>query len=47
MQILDQTTTVQHLPFGPLIDSLEQMFIEGCEVPLRHNHKIAWRLWKE
>ena len=41
MQILDQTTTVQHLPFGPLIDSLEQMFIEGCEVPLRHNHKIA------
>lgn len=41
MQILDQTTTVQHLPFGPLIDSLEKMFIEGCEVPLRHNHKIA------
>ncbi|MBB6577904.1 ornithine cyclodeaminase [Comamonas odontotermitis] len=41
MQILDQITTVQHLPFGPLIDSLEQMFIEGCEVPLRHNHKIA------
>ena len=41
MQILNQTHTEQYLPFPALIDSLEQMFIEGCEVPLRHNHKIA------
>ncbi|MDR2331666.1 MAG: ornithine cyclodeaminase family protein [Comamonas sp.] len=41
MQILDSNHTTQHLPMAALIDSLEQMFIAGCEVPLRHNHKIA------
>lgn len=41
MQILDPTHTTQHLPMAALIDCLEQMFIEGCEVPLRHNHQIA------
>ncbi|MEJ5149670.1 ornithine cyclodeaminase family protein [Comamonas sp. MYb396] len=41
MQILDSTHTTQHLPMAALIDCLEQMFIAGCEVPLRHNHQIA------
>lgn len=41
MQILDSNHTTQHLPMAALIDSLEQMFIAGCEVPLRHNHKIG------
>ncbi|MFA9287605.1 MAG: ornithine cyclodeaminase family protein [Comamonas sp.] len=41
MQILDFSHTTQHLPMAALIDSLEQMFIAGCEVPLRHNHAIA------
>ena len=40
MQIIDQTSTAQHLPFDQLIHSIEQMFIGGCEVPLRHNHAI-------
>lgn len=41
MQILDQATTATHLPFPALIDCIEQMFVQGCEVPLRHNHAIA------
>lgn len=41
MQILDSAHTTQQLPMAALIDCLEQMFIDGCEVPLRHNHKIA------
>ena len=40
MQNLDQTQTAHHLPFAALIDSIEQMFVQGCEVPLRHNHAI-------
>lgn len=40
MQILDQAQTTLHLPMAALIDGLEQMFIEGCEVPLRHNHAV-------
>ena len=40
MQIIDQASTAQHLPFDQLIHSIEQMFIGGCEVPLRHNHAI-------
>ena len=40
MQIIDQALTAQYLPFDALINSLEQMFIGGCEVPLRHNHAI-------
>ena len=33
-----QTTTA--LPADKLIKVIEQFFIEGCEVPLRHNHAI-------
>ena len=40
MQIIDQAQTANHLPFAQLINSLEQMFIAGCDVPLRHNHAI-------
>ncbi|MEG0921136.1 MAG: ornithine cyclodeaminase family protein [Comamonas sp.] len=40
MQIIDQASTAQHLPFDQLINCIEQMFIGGCEVPLRHNHAI-------
>jgi ornithine cyclodeaminase/alanine dehydrogenase-like protein (mu-crystallin family) len=41
MQILDQAQTASHLPFQALIDCIGQMFVQGCEVPLRHNHAIT------
>ncbi|BEU28488.1 ornithine cyclodeaminase family protein [Paraburkholderia sp. 22B1P] len=41
MKILDSTTTRDALAFPELIAALRAMFIEGCQVPLRHNHKIA------
>lgn len=41
MKILDSVTTRDALPFADLIDALRAMFVEGCHVPLRHNHKIA------
>ncbi|ETD67531.1 ornithine cyclodeaminase [Pelistega indica] len=40
MQIFDAQQTEQALPFVDLINALEKMFIEGCEAPLRHTHKI-------
>lgn len=40
MQIIDQAHTAQRLPFDKLIMALEAMFVEGCCVPLRHNHAI-------
>jgi ornithine cyclodeaminase len=40
MQILDESTTIERLPFKALLDALERMFIEGCTVPLRHSHVI-------
>lgn len=40
MQIVDQGDTIARLPVLRLIEALEQMFIEGCEVPLRHTHTI-------
>ncbi|WP_414449978.1 ornithine cyclodeaminase family protein [Burkholderia sp. 22PA0099] len=41
MKILDSTATRDALPFPELIDALRAMFVAGCHVPLRHNHKIA------
>ena len=41
MKIIDAFTTRQSLGFKPLIAALEQMFIEGCEVPPRHNHAVG------
>ncbi|MDO5651309.1 MAG: ornithine cyclodeaminase family protein [Moraxella sp.] len=32
--------TIQALPADPLINAIEQFFIKGCEVPLRHQHPI-------
>lgn len=40
MQVIDQRDTVTRLPAAKLIKALEEMFLEGCEVPLRHSHKI-------
>lgn len=41
MQLLDAHTTRARLAFPPLIDALRRMFVAGCEVPLRHTHRIA------
>lgn len=41
MQLIDAHTTRQRLAFAPLIDALRRMFVAGCEVPLRHTHRIA------
>jgi ornithine cyclodeaminase len=41
MQIIDAATTRRHLGFAPLIAALRGMFTSGCEVPLRHTHRIA------
>ncbi len=41
MLVIDAATTRRHLPFDALIDALRQLFISGCEVPLRHTHRIA------
>lgn len=41
MQIISQAQTEHHLPFAALLPALERMFVQGCEVPLRHNHPIA------
>jgi len=43
MKIVDAATTERQLEFGALIDALRTMFVEGCEVPLRHVHSIADR----
>jgi ornithine cyclodeaminase/alanine dehydrogenase-like protein (mu-crystallin family) len=54
MLTVDAAETARHLPFPALIDALRAMFVAGCEVPLRHTHRIgdvgtillmpAWRL---
>src|SRR3954471_17574816 len=41
MQIIDAATTRRHLGFAPLIDALRGMFASGCELPLRHTHRIG------
>lgn len=41
MQLYTYEQTELALPFDALIKHLEQMFIEGCNVPLRHNHQIT------
>ena len=40
MQIFDSAATAARLPFDRLIHALEQMFIQGCTVPRRHNHLL-------
>ncbi|MDD2161269.1 ornithine cyclodeaminase family protein [Pseudomonas sp. MIL19] len=41
MRVLTNTQTAAQLPFDILIQTLENFFKEGCEVPLRHNHAIS------
>ena len=41
MRVIDAEATRRHLPFGALIAALRQRFAEGCEVPLRHTHRIG------
>ena len=41
MRVIDTEATRHHLPFGALIAALRQRFAEGCEVPLRHTHRIG------
>ncbi|MDE2093454.1 MAG: ornithine cyclodeaminase family protein [Burkholderiales bacterium] len=40
MQIVDAAATRRHLGMAPLIEALRAMFVAGCEVPLRHVHRI-------
>ncbi len=41
MLFIDAETTRRHLGAAPLIEALRQMFITGCEVPLRHTHTVG------
>ena len=41
MKIFDSASTRAALPFARLIPALEQMFVDGCEVPLRHTHTLT------
>ena len=40
MKIIDTESTRRALPFDRLIPALREMFIAGCEVPLRHTHSL-------
>lgn len=41
MKFFDSAATREALDFKLLISKLRSMFAEGCEVPLRHSHKIT------
>lgn len=41
MKVFNSVATREALDFTLLISKLRSMFAEGCEVPLRHSHKIA------
>ena len=41
MRVIDAATTRRHLGAAELIEALRQMFITGCEVPLRHTHTVG------
>ncbi len=41
MLLIDAQSTRSALPFASLVEALRKLFIEGCEVPLRHTHAIA------
>ncbi|MGI4855413.1 MAG: ornithine cyclodeaminase family protein [Janthinobacterium lividum] len=40
MKFHDAQSTRAALPFPALIDALDAMFVAGCDVPLRHTHKV-------
>lgn len=41
MKLIDTAATRAALPFDTLIPALRDMFVAGCEVPLRHTHTLA------
>jgi len=41
MRVIDADTTRRHLGAAKLIEATRRMFIEGCEVPLRHTHAVG------
>jgi ornithine cyclodeaminase/alanine dehydrogenase-like protein (mu-crystallin family) len=41
MRVFDAAATREALPFGALIDALQQAFVQGAEVPARHVHTLA------
>ncbi|VFR35051.1 Ornithine cyclodeaminase [plant metagenome] len=41
MRIIDAEATRRALAFDRLIPALQAMFVQGCEVPLRHTHSLA------
>lgn len=43
MRSVDTQTTRRALPFAQLIEALRTLFVEGCEVPTRHSHRIDVR----
>jgi ornithine cyclodeaminase len=43
MKIIDTESTHRALPFDRLIPALREMFVAGCEVPLRHTHALQNR----
>ncbi|MFM9925424.1 ornithine cyclodeaminase family protein [Variovorax sp. H27-G14] len=40
MKIIDAESTRRALPFDRLIPAMRDMFVAGCEVPLRHAHAL-------
>ena len=40
MKIIDTESTRRALPFDRLISALREMFVAGCEMPLRHTHSL-------
>jgi ornithine cyclodeaminase len=40
MRIFDAAATRAALPFGRLVDALQALFAQGCEVPARHVHEV-------
>lgn len=41
MKVFSTLATRNALPFDRLIEALRRMFVEGCEVPLRHTHTLT------
>ncbi len=47
MKGFDTKQTISALPAKHLIENIQKFFVEGCEVPLRHNHAIQDKNGKE
>lgn len=40
MKIFDAARTAELLPWGAVVDALETGFRDGCEMPVRHHHRV-------